>query len=212
LIDPITTLLSIGAIAGMVLLACYLMKKERLLSFCILWFLGNLVIESSVIPLALIFEHRTYLPSMLVSLMAVTLVYRHMKPKWLGYGLLCVVVMVCSVWTYKRNMVWSNDISLWTDCVGKSPKKARPHSNLGVVLAKHGKLDEAIAHYSEALRIEPNLAEAHYNLGIAYGKIRLYQLAYKEIRLAKKLSSSKQWKKMVKGGIKGEMPHIPGHP
>ena len=30
-----------------------------------------------------------------------------------------------------------------------------------------GKLEEAIDHYSEALRIEPNLPEAHYNLGNA---------------------------------------------
>ena len=46
LIDPLTTVLSMGAIGALIGLAIYLAKKDRLLSFSILWFLGNLVIES----------------------------------------------------------------------------------------------------------------------------------------------------------------------
>jgi len=64
LLNPPTTLIAVGAIAAFLFLAIYLAKRERLLSFCILWFLGNLVIESSFIPLALVYEHRLYLPSM----------------------------------------------------------------------------------------------------------------------------------------------------
>jgi len=71
LIDPVTTLFSVFAIIGLIWLAVYSAKQERLLSFCILWFFGNLVIESSVIPLAIIFEHRTYLPSMFICLFIV---------------------------------------------------------------------------------------------------------------------------------------------
>ncbi len=153
LIDPITTLLSIGAIAGLIGLAIFTAKRQRLLSFCILWFLGNLVIESSVIGLEIIFEHRTYLPSMLVGLMAVAPVYRHLKPKWIGLGVVCAVVMVFSFWTYARNSMWNDEVTLWTDCVEKSPKKSRPHYNLGVVIGSQGKLKEAMSHYSEALRI-----------------------------------------------------------
>ena len=32
-------------------------------------------------------------------------------------------------------------------------------------LASRGQVDEAIAHYQKALEIEPDYAEAHYNLG-----------------------------------------------
>jgi len=39
------------------------------------------------------------------------------------------------------------------------------HNNLGIVLAGQGRLDEAIKHYSEALRIKPILVEAHNSLG-----------------------------------------------
>ncbi len=87
LINPITTLPSLVLILGLVALGLYLAKKQRLISFCIFWFLGNLVVESSVIPLAIIFEHRLYMPSMLVGLVAVHCVYRHLKPQWLTVGI-----------------------------------------------------------------------------------------------------------------------------
>jgi len=167
LIDPVTTLFSLCIIFGLIGLAVYTAKKERLLSFCILWFFGNLVIESSVIPLAIIFEHRTYLPSMLVCLLAVLLGYRLLKIKWPGVALVFVVAAVFSFWTYQRNSVWQDPVVFWSDCVEKSPQKARPRNNLGLALADQNRIAEAIIHYFEALRINPSFAEAHDNLGNA---------------------------------------------
>jgi tetratricopeptide (TPR) repeat protein len=167
LIDPVTTLFSMVAIGGLIGLAIYLAKKKRLLSFCILWFFGNLAIESSVIPLGIIFEHRTYLPSMLVSLLAVSIGYRYIKPQWAKAAALCVVLVVItvfSVWTYERNSIWSDEVTLWRDCVAKSPKKPRPNGNLALALDKKGKFEEAISHYYESLRMKPDFWQAHYNL------------------------------------------------
>jgi tetratricopeptide (TPR) repeat protein len=169
-INPTTTLLSFIAIAGMMVMAIWLAKRERLLSFCVLWFLGNLVIESSVIGLEIIFEHRVYLPSMFFILMLVILVYRFTNSKWIWGALLCAVAIIFSVWTYQRNMVWSDDVSLWEDCVIKSPHKPRQHYNLGVVLARKGNLDDAIEHYLTALKIKPDYLEAYYNLGNALAR------------------------------------------
>jgi len=166
LLHPPTTLLSLLLIAGFMAFAIYNSKKRLLLSFAILWFFGNLVIESSVIGLDIIFEHRVYLPSMLVSLMVVTLIFRHIKPKWIGVGILCVVAILFSFWTYERNGVWRDDLTLWADCTNKSPKKPRPHTNLGVALYQRGKTKKAMDQYEEALRLNPNYIDAHNNLGI----------------------------------------------
>ena len=38
------------------------------------------------------------------------------------------------------------------------------HNNLGVVLENRGRLEEAIDHYQEALRLDPNYAKARNNL------------------------------------------------
>jgi protein O-mannosyl-transferase len=166
--DPPTTLLSIIAIIGAVAAAIWVAKRERLLSFCILWFIGNLVIESSIINLEIIFEHRLYLPSMFVVLLFVTVVYRFAGSKRIGGILLLAVAITFSVWTYQRNMVWGNDLILWKDCIKKSPNKPRQYYNLGVVLARNGNLDGAIKQYRTALKFKPDYIAVYYNLGNAY--------------------------------------------
>ena len=169
-IDPVTTSLSLVSIMALIALAVLIAKKERLISFGILWFFGNLTIESSVIPLEIIFEHRLYLPSMFACLMTVTLAYQCKIPDWLRAGLLCAVIAVFSFWTYERNHVWIDEVTLWKDCAQKSKENARPHNNLGNALFRQGKLDEAIAHYYEVIRIKPNHFLAHNNLGVALGQ------------------------------------------
>ena len=77
------------------------------------------------------------------------------------------VILLFSAGTYWRNNIWNSEIDLWTDCVKKSPKKDRPHYNLGFAFMSQGKYDEAIPHLNQALRINPNLAIARKHLGVA---------------------------------------------
>ena len=176
LLDPPTTLLAIVALVGLVVLACSLAPKHRLMSFCLGWFILHLVIECLVIEPDLVYEYRTYLPSMLLILLVVTLVSRAVSLVWLQVAILSLIILVWSVWTYDRNRVWTNEETLWQDCVAKAPNNARSHTNLGNVLAQKGKFEEAKAHYSEALRLYPVFAKTtyhrdfietiHYNLGL----------------------------------------------
>ena len=167
LIDPVTTFFSIFTIAALIVLAIVMSKKQRLLSFCIMWFFGNLVIESSILPLEIIYEHRVYLPSMTFSLIAVLAVYRWVKPAWLPAALLCAMVTVGAVWTYERNAVYSDRVTFWQDCADKSPGKARPHNNLGVALADQGYHDEAMKKYYKALQIDPLYQDPVANIGLS---------------------------------------------
>jgi tetratricopeptide (TPR) repeat protein len=187
LIDPISTLLCLIAIGGMVALALYLAKKERLISFCILWFFANHLIESSILPLAIIFEHRNYLPTMMVGLIPVVLVYRYITLDWLKMSLLALLVAVLAVGTYQRNRVWESEISLWSDVIKKSPNKARPHFNLGAAYSKQNRSEEAVPFYKRALEINPNLAESHVNLGKALEQQNKVDEAFDHYKTALKL-------------------------
>jgi hypothetical protein len=62
ILDPPTTLISILICVGLIGYSMWTAKKRPMISFCILWYFGNLVIESSIFPLEMVFEHRLYLP------------------------------------------------------------------------------------------------------------------------------------------------------
>ena len=164
-LNPITTLFSIVFILILIIISVFIARKKLLISFCLIWFFGNLVIESSIIGLEIIFEHRTYLPSMFLILMAVIFLGTIFPLKrFIFIGL--IVSAVLSFWTYERNITWQSRASLWRDAVEKSPEKARPHHNLGIALCDEGRLEEALAEYNKALTLDPGLYKAANNIGL----------------------------------------------
>jgi tetratricopeptide (TPR) repeat protein len=54
---------------------------------------------------------------------------------------------------------------------------AEAYNNLGVTLAKAGRVQEAMRHWEQALRIRPDFAEAHYNLGLTLVRLDKVQEA-----------------------------------
>ncbi len=167
-IDPITTVISIITIIALIGMAVGRARRDRLGSFCILWFFGNLLIESSVIGIEIIFEHRTYLPFMMASLLLVILITRIIKHKKLMAGLLGCALILISIWTYQRNDVFGNGVKFLNDCVIKSPNKIRPRNNLATTLQLNGKTPEAIRNFLKILAIDPNYVTAYNNLGNIY--------------------------------------------
>jgi tetratricopeptide (TPR) repeat protein len=164
LLQPPTTLAALVGLLLLVALALWSARRQRLLSFAILWFLGNLVVESSLVGLELVFEHRLYLPSMLLFVIAVLGLDRLLHNR-LGKTLLLVGLagLLC-FWTVERNRAWHDPMSLWSDAVAKAPGKARAHNNLGVALRERGRLQEAAEQYREVIRLDPGFIEAYNNL------------------------------------------------
>jgi len=167
IVNPISTLFSIIVIGVMIWLAFRIARKDRIISFSIFWYFGNLLIESSVIPVDIIYEHRVYLPSMLIFPALFILFYQKLRQKRMTILVFFAVVAVWSFWTMERNKVWRDEAVLWADAAKKSPDKARPHINLTDVLIARGKLSEAIRHAAIALRVDPDSAAAHINMGSA---------------------------------------------
>jgi Flp pilus assembly protein TadD len=171
LLDPVTTLFSLLILVFLLGLAVCIAKKQRLVSFCILWFFIHLVIESSIIGLEIIFEHRLYLPMVGLALMTAYLLFHLLSAHrtWVFIVSTAIIVSL-GMATYLRNKVWQDPITLWYDVISKNPQSSRAQYNLGSDLAQQGNLTEAIDHLSEALRLKPDYTKAHNNLGSAFFK------------------------------------------
>ncbi len=64
LLDPLTTLPALLALAAIVVLAIGLRRRVPALSFALGFYLAGHLVESTTVPLELYFEHRNYLPAM----------------------------------------------------------------------------------------------------------------------------------------------------
>jgi len=147
---------------------------QRLIAYGIFWFFITLSVESSVIPITdVIFEHRMYLPSVGVFLAigaAGVFIARKLKEKkrevkkGIAAGF-TVIILLLAVVSFVRNRTWGDEITLWEDVVSKSPQKARPYLGLGKAYIDEDRTNDAMEAFQTALRLKPDYAEAHNNLG-----------------------------------------------
>lgn len=86
-------------------------------------------------------------------------------------------ICLLSVMTWKQQHIYVDDGTLWNDTLAKNPDAWMAHNNLGIVLDKQGRTEEAIAHFSNAVRIKPDYADAHFNLGLSLAEQGRFQKA-----------------------------------
>ncbi len=186
----IRTLLSFLVLLFLVFLIFFLFKRNRIISFGIAWFFLTLSIESSFIPINdVIFEHRTYLPSIGFFLILISVIYFLLweKYKYLAIVIVTIIIGSNSYMTYERNKVWKDDLTLWNDNVAKALNFARPIYSRGYAYGNLMEWDKAIADYTRALEIDPNYTDGYSNRGNAYGTLKQWDKAIADYTKAIKI-------------------------
>ncbi len=183
LIQPLTTLgaflFILAALAG----ALWLLRRWRLMGFCILWYFIHLLIESSIMPLELVFEHRLYLPSVGIVLPVVILGWTYLPYRWtLRAGITAAVIVLFAGGTWIYSQFWRSRLALATHSIHVSPRKARPYSTRAVELAQQGKLRLALGNINKAQELRPNLPTLYYNEGKLLFDAKRYDRAEKLFR------------------------------
>lgn len=80
-------------------------------------------------------------------------------------ALVAGLLILLSVLTWQRSLVFDNPETLWRDVIAKNPDGWAGRVNLGGVLADSGEIDEAIAQMEAALDLSPTSPEVHNALG-----------------------------------------------
>jgi len=163
LLHPWTTLPSIGIIIALIIGGFFLLRRLPLIGFAVIFFFMNHVIESTIVPLELIYEHRNYFPSMFlfvpVAAGFITLLNYYRKKQKVIFISLCFFIIalipVLGSGTYNRNMVWANEKVFWEDAMAKAPGLARPPHNLAWdYYEKNGEYKKALLLYKKAVELE----------------------------------------------------------
>ena len=102
---------------------------------------------------------------------------------------LCVamaVVLTLSVLSWQRCGLYQSQAALWLDTLNKNPGCWMAHNNLGLLLVDNPQTrDEALQHYHDSLRLNPEQDEAHLNLGAAMLKLNRLEDAWAEFERAR---------------------------
>ncbi len=165
------SLLLMGGLTG----AVFYWRKKPYLGVGWLWYVGMLVpviglIQSGGQARA---DRYTYLPQIGLYL-ALTWAAEDLCAGWrhrrlvLGIAAAAVITALCLV-SFVQTSYWHNSETLWAHTLAVTSNNAIAQNNFGAaLLKKRGREEDAIAHFQEAIEIQPDDAEAHNNLGSAF--------------------------------------------
>jgi len=140
------------------------------------WYLGTLV---PVIGLVQVGQQAhadryTYVPLVGLSIMLawggaeVAAKWPRTKPALAAAAVISCAV--CMVLARQEASYWQNSETLYQRAIAVTQRNQVAENNLGMYLMRQGNAD-AIPHFEAALRIDPDLIEAHNNLGLALSRI-----------------------------------------
>lgn len=167
LLNPAGTLPALAGIGVAVAVGVWATVRQPTATagFFVLWLPLTLSIESSVIALEMLFEHRMYLPSVgLAGLMALALrhAFRMGTQRAAMIGALIVIALLTTA-TLLRVPAWRTSTTLYEHAVRTAPSSPRAWTNLATAYIAEGRRTEALTAYDRALSLDSRYAVAYLN-------------------------------------------------
>lgn len=174
ILDPPTTLASLALVLGLIVLALRALRSLPILSLGVLWFFVGHSMESTILPLELVFEHRNYLPGFGILLTAMyyilnpTFSATTLRIRWYA-AILMILILAFNL--HGRAQEWSDPLQHAMLEAEHHPQSPRANFQVGAYFAdmakKHpepSKRDEfaksAIAYFDKSLTLRPTMAGA----------------------------------------------------
>lgn len=158
LLEPWTTLPALLLVLGAVGLAFAWRRRQPPLAFAIAWFLGGHLLESTILPLELYFEHRNYLPMVgpLVAAAHYAALALDRIPTRRGRGLAlsgaALLALTFAAITWSEARLWSNPFRLATVWAAEHPESARAQGIFLALVKETGRYEAVVPGYRDATR------------------------------------------------------------
>jgi tetratricopeptide (TPR) repeat protein len=141
-------------------------KKNRLVVFGLTWFVCFHLLESTIIPLEMYFEHRNYLPSVGLILGFIGLLYKPLNRNFskgvVNFFFVSILVYLCFT-TFILSKTWGSADSLYIKLAGDEPSSVRAKVTYAAYLEARGLPEFALAEVEEALELRPDLLSLRLN-------------------------------------------------
>ena len=137
LFDPVTTALAVSFLLLLVMLAWKLRKRSPGFTFGVAWFLAGHMMESTILPLELVFEHRNYLPmgGLLLGLSCsfAQLFAGRYSARPMAVSCIALLLGLAGI-TALRAATWGNPLALALDDAHHHPDSSRAQYDAGRAL------------------------------------------------------------------------------
>ena len=180
-----------GAVGALALAYMIWRVPRGVFSFASGWFGASLLPVSNLffLPPSAMAERYLYL-----ALVPLALVFGRVVGAWLeerlppwryvGVGLVLLLLLGYAGRTVWRNRDWRSDGALFAAVLAQYPNNVRARENMAGDLFRRGRLQEARVYYERAIAIDSSNVRAHYNLGLLHGQMRQYEAAVGAYRAA----------------------------
>jgi protein O-mannosyl-transferase len=149
---------------AVVSIAWYGRRRHPAFALAILFYVAGQLIESTSIPLELYFEHRNYLPALLMFWpLGLVLAERSTMPLVKGMLLVGLPISLATL-TYLRAELWGDSSSqamLWAKL---NPDSPRAQASAAEVEMQRGQPQRAVERLQRLLKAQPNQAQLAFNL------------------------------------------------
>lgn len=165
LFAPFSTFFSIIVILVSALVAIVFRKRKVVISFAILWFLSGHIMESTVIPLELYFEHRNYIALYGVFFGTLFMVFfiteKYRKLKFAIYAFIVLFVFSHVFLTFTQAKIWGSELDFAFQQAEYHPNSIRARSLMVEIMAKYAEIDPDLQEraYEEAKKIQNDFPE-----------------------------------------------------
>lgn len=158
LFEPATTVVSMLAVLGLVITAWWRRRANPLLSFAILWFFLAHVLESTILPIELYFEHRNYLPMFGLIFAASYWVLARAPDRVRPAVLVGVALFVAfeGAIAHVSSVVWGNDAKQAAIWAHEHPNSSRTRFGVVTFWALHRDFDKVARLIEEYRRERPD--------------------------------------------------------
>jgi len=171
---------------ALAVICVYSWKRNRVITFGILFFLVNLLLVLQFLPVgsAIIADRYTYIPYIgLFFIIGWVINQFAKKNKSRAYYIMIPTVILLFFLTYRQSAVWTNSGTLWDHAIAINPS-SRAYVNRARLFVDEKLVDKALEYYNAALALNAIDKEAFTNRGNIYfnkGKIDLAYEDYKKV-------------------------------